>query len=419
MAKYAGTQKIRKKQLLQQNVLEAALSRMHYLFKSFDKIVVSFSGGKDSTVLLNLAHQVAKETGKLPLEVVFFDEEVISQQTHDYCARLQSNPDFYFRWICVPLKQRNACSFENPYWYCWDEQCKELWTRPKPQGCETQIPAYRMDSAETGVADAMESLYTAKDGKVCTLTGIRTEESLRRYRAVCRMKNDAYINSAGKGNDKNIFSAHPIYDWKSTDIWLAIRRFGWDYNASYDIFNLTNLNGKYLRQRVCPPFGEEPLRTLNLYQECFPEMFARMIKRVPGVGSAIRYANENLYGNNLKDKPQAMSWKEYLIVVLQNYNSEQTESITTHCNNAITLHYKKSILPLSDDTPDPISGLCWKALCKAALRGDFKSRMLEALDKDAHRSALAKGKSFPQVVDTYGTEQFKTTFYNKNPELRP
>lgn len=416
---YGGSQKIRKKEYTGQNVLQAALERIRYLFSNFDKVVVSFSAGKDSTVALNLAYIVAKETNRLPLEVVFFDEEVISQQTHDYCMRLYENPDFNFRWFCVPLKQRNACSFEHPYWYCWGEQDKHLWTRQIPSIAETSIPNYRIESAETGVADAMESLYTANDGKVCTITGIRTEESLRRYRAVCRMKNDAYINNAGKGIDKNIFSAHPIYDWKSTDIWLAIRRFAWDYNASYDIFNLTALNGKYLKQRVCPPFGEEPLRTLHLYQECFPEMFHKMLLRVPGVGSAIRYANENLYGNNLKSKPEGLIWKDFLLVILQNYNTEQSQEVTKHLNDAIKLHYKKSILELEQDTPDPISGLSWKMLCKAALRGDFKSRMLESLDKDALRSPLAKGKTFVEVIELYATEDFKTVFYRKNPELKP
>jgi len=53
------------------NVYDAAIKRFEYLFDNFDKVVVSFSGGKDSTVCLNLALEVAKKKNKLPLDVYF------------------------------------------------------------------------------------------------------------------------------------------------------------------------------------------------------------------------------------------------------------------------------------------------------------------------------------------------------------
>lgn len=39
---------------LRMNVYEAVQERFHYLFREFENIYVSFSGGKDSGVLLNL-----------------------------------------------------------------------------------------------------------------------------------------------------------------------------------------------------------------------------------------------------------------------------------------------------------------------------------------------------------------------------
>ena len=39
---------------LQKNVYELAQERLDIIFKQFDNICVSFSGGKDSGVLLNL-----------------------------------------------------------------------------------------------------------------------------------------------------------------------------------------------------------------------------------------------------------------------------------------------------------------------------------------------------------------------------
>ena len=58
-----------------QNVFDAALDRIRYLFDEFENVVVGYSGGKDSTIILNLALQVAKEKDRLPLPVLFIDQE--------------------------------------------------------------------------------------------------------------------------------------------------------------------------------------------------------------------------------------------------------------------------------------------------------------------------------------------------------
>ena len=42
------------KTYLDKNVYEAALERIAYCFQEFDNVLVSFSGGKDSGVMLNL-----------------------------------------------------------------------------------------------------------------------------------------------------------------------------------------------------------------------------------------------------------------------------------------------------------------------------------------------------------------------------
>ena len=66
------------------NVWEAALERTRHAFQLFDHLFVSFSGGKDSTCVLNVALTVARELDRLPLRVVFFDEECISYLTEEY-----------------------------------------------------------------------------------------------------------------------------------------------------------------------------------------------------------------------------------------------------------------------------------------------------------------------------------------------
>ena len=66
------------------NVFDEALKRINWLFDEFENIVVGCSGGKDSTVVLNLCLKVAEERNRLPLTVMFIDQEAEWQHTIDY-----------------------------------------------------------------------------------------------------------------------------------------------------------------------------------------------------------------------------------------------------------------------------------------------------------------------------------------------
>ena len=131
---------ILKKKEIETNVYQSALDRFRYLFDSFDKVVVSFSGGKDSTVCLNLALKVAREKNKLPLDVYFWDEEVIMPETVEYMMRVKNHPDVRLKWLCIPVKHRNGGSRRDPFWYPFDPNCKDKWVRQIPDFAITHIP---------------------------------------------------------------------------------------------------------------------------------------------------------------------------------------------------------------------------------------------------------------------------------------
>lgn len=105
-----------KKKPTTENVYELGLARIRRAYELFDHVAVSFSGGKDSTVCLHLALEVAKELKKLPLDVFFFDEEAIHPETIEYMRRVVQRDDVRLRWFCLPVKHRNACSRKSPWW---------------------------------------------------------------------------------------------------------------------------------------------------------------------------------------------------------------------------------------------------------------------------------------------------------------
>jgi len=374
---------IRKKEYLNKNVYEMSLERINYLYDRFDNIVVNFSGGKDSTAVLNLTIEVAKKRNKLPVKVVFFDEEAIHPPTIEYVKRVRERKDVDLEWYCLPVKHRNACSNEQPFWFCWNPDEKDLWIREMPEFAIKEHPKFKLGLSFQEFSDRM---HPVEMGTVCMLVGIRTQESLRRFRAICSKKNDNFITS--KADFKNTYKASPIYDWSSEDVWRAVSKFNWDYNKTYDVFNKTKLFGKYLTQRVCPPYGEEPLRGLWIYSQCFPEMWHKMLYRVKGVATAWRYGNTELYSVGLKNKPKGMTWREYLQVCLQSYNEPEKSTIQNSINLAIKQHYNKTNDKIEDEEPNVVSGCSWKFLCKIVIKGDFKGRTVQNM----MNNSLSKNK---------------------------
>jgi len=388
--------KVRSKDFQEQNVYEAAKERIRYLYQRFDHVVVSFSGGKDSTAVLNVTIEVARELGRLPVRTVFFDEEAIHPPTIEYVERTRQRPEVEMEWYCLEFKHRNACSNEEPFWYCWDSEKQDLWVRPIPENVITEHKHFKkgMSFQEFG-----PWLYDRSEGSVAMLTGIRTQESLRRYQVIAKKKEDHFV-AAKSDSGNNQYRCFPIYDWSSEDVWRGVANFGWDYNRTYDVFNQTSMFNNFLRQRVCPPFGEEPLRGLWVYAECFPEMWHKMLYRVPGVATAWRYANTELYSNSGK-KPDGITYREYLEIVIQSYDSEWQGVVRDNVNGYIQNHKKQTAMPIPEEEPHPITGVSWKWLTKVAIRGDFKGRQSNVLRAEAVKSRQKLGITQEEAEKIY------------------
>lgn len=393
---------ILKKKPGQGNVYEAALERTRYIYSMFDHVAVSFSGGKDSTAVLHIALQVAKETGRLPLHVFFFDEEAIHPPTIEYVDRIRQRDDISLDWYCLQAKHRNACSQASPWWHCWDDDCPDLWVRPMPEHGISSHPEFRKGMT---IPDISPRLFPSSLGQVCVLTGMRSQESIRRYRIVANKRNENFLQAHTENG--NVRKGHPIYDWDSNDVWRLVAHKALDYNRTYDILDKTGLYEDYLGQRVCPPFGEEPLRGLWIYAQCWPEMWHKMLARVPGVATAWRYANTALYSVAIDSPPMGLTWKQYAQVLADNFAGKEREHINESVSQSVKLHYSKSTLALNDEGPDPISGCDWKFLCKCIIRGDFKGRSRQSMDQNAAPTRKKMGINLRQAIELYGEPEFK------------
>jgi predicted phosphoadenosine phosphosulfate sulfurtransferase len=373
------------------DVLTATRERFALLFERFDRVVVSFSGGKDSTVCLNLALEAAHAAGKLPLEAHFWDEEAIHPQTIEYVERVRARPDVKLHWLCVPITHRNACSRQELYWKPWDPEKRALWCRPLPEGAISTF-----DGFEDGMTmpDAAPFVFSPEGGTVADIRGLRADESIRRLQAMTARMKENWIGGPRRGFNSPI---SPIYDWTTVDVWTAPRLFGWDYNRTYDLFNMAGV--PLSLQRVCPPFGEEPLANLPLYAVCWPELWEKMLARVHGARTAGRYAKTELYAYGGQSKPKGMTWREWAFRTLDLYPRHYRNIITANIQRVMEMHQGKTNRPIHDTDSDPLTGLSWKFLAMVVTRGDLKGRKVQMLNNRAIVERNKQGLEMHEVMD--------------------
>lgn len=388
--------KILRKRPVEADVYELAKERVRHAFRLADRVAVGFSGGKDSTAVLNVTLEVAAELRESrpelpPVLVHFYDEEVIIPLTADYVARIAARPDVALRWFCAPIKHRNGCSRKSPWWYPWDPRCPELWVREKP-ACALEVPG----GFGKQIPELNALIYPpAEFGQVAVLTGIRTQESFQRYISVALKEEDNYISREEFG--PNLLHVRPIYDWEVEDVWLGPAIRGWDYNRAYDTMEAFGLT--WTQQRVAPPYGEQPMQQLRMYAACFPELWDKMLQRVPGAATAARYARTELYGYRMEDLPPGVtSWRS----MVDRFLARQSPEVRLQTGRRILAEIKRHKLLTTDAIPEteghPSSGLHWRFLATLASRGDTKGRRMACVNLQNNPAWVEEKKKRDKAV---------------------
>lgn len=287
------------------NVYEATIKRLELIFREFDNISVSFSGGKDSGLLLNLCIKYIRDN-KLNkrISVLHLDYEAQYELTTNYVDEmLRDNWDILDVYrICVPFKVTTSTSMHQTYWRPWDEEKQDIWVRPLPENAFTKenFPFYNENMWDYDFQQRF-SLWLHernKAKKTAILVGIRTQESLHRWRAIHSDRNYKNYNGINWTKEvyENVYNAYPIFDWITEDVWTANAKFEFSYNKLYDLFYQAGLGIDQMR--VASPFLSEGQETLSLYRVIEPHTWGKLVSRVNGVNFT------GIYGGTT-----AMGWK--------------------------------------------------------------------------------------------------------------
>ena len=226
------------------NVYEVLQERLKLIFEEFDNIYISFSGGKDSGLLLNLVLDFRKKYyPEKKIGVFHQDFEAQYTVTTEYIERtferIKNEVEPY--WVCLPMATRTALSSYEMYWYPWDDTKEESWVRKMPRKKyvinlkNNPMTTYRYRMHQEDLAKQFGRWYRMSHGygKTVCLLGMRADESLQRYSGFLNKKYGYQGECWISRQFKEVWCASPLYDWSLEDVWHANYLFGYDYNHLY------------------------------------------------------------------------------------------------------------------------------------------------------------------------------------------
>lgn len=420
----------------EKNVLEATFERLEFIFDEFDSIYFSVSGGKDSSVMVQLANIVAEKKNKF-FDVLYIDLEAQYKATikHIYeLKKLSRIRNFYH--VALPLALRNAVSQLQPKWICWDEDVKHLWVRDMPEDAinihNNPFPFFRKgEEFEEFIIEFAIWYKEQFSGKVACGVGIRADESLNRWRTIASDRKETYKGMQWttllKHNQKpikDVYNFYPIYDWRTEDIWGAVAKLNLKFNNIYDLMYRNGLS--IHEQRLCQPYGDDQRNGLDQFKALEYETWEKVLNRVNGVNFGNIYARTSLLGNLKSEKPPHMTWQQYAVFLL--------ESIGLY-NRDLMLHYYEKIKKFIDwykkeegiditDIPDEADTklesqkkiISWRRIARAIERNDFYMKRLSfsqtKSDEEKLKKFISKYKNL-LAIDTETTDKHLKQFIER------
>lgn len=387
------------KKRLNKSVLQAAQERIAYCFDRFEKIYVSFSGGKDSTVMTHLVLEEAIKRGR-KVGVLFIDWECQFTMTIDHIRKVMELYKDHIQpfWISLPILTNNACSMFEPLWKSWDKDKKDLWVRSKEPGSishEMLLPFY-YDGMTFEEFVPLFGKWFSEGMDTCCFVGIRTQESLNRFRTLFREKPMYEGNRFSTNVVDNVWNFYPIYDWQTEDIWSYFGKTGKLYNKLYDRMHQAGLS--IHQMRIDEPFGDEARKGLWLYQVIEPQMWAKFVARMSGINSGALYCSErgNVLGNQKISLPPGHTWQSFTNLLLNSMPPKTGE----HYKNKIAVYlkwyrdrgYENGIPDQGDWKLEQMGKIpAWRQIAKTLLRNDYWCRNLGF--------GVTKSKAYTKYLD--------------------
>lgn len=370
-----------------ENVLEAAKARIRWLFDEFPQIVVNVSGGKDSTVVFHLALEAAREKGRLPLDVLFLDQEAEWDSTIEIIRQMMYHPDVNPRWFQMPFRLFNATSKTEHWLQCWDPEKEHLWVHAKDP-----ISIKENTYEEDRFAKLFDAILAKDygDAPACMIAGVRTEESPSRFMGLTYWPVWKGETWGAKRNPKlGHVTMHPLYDWSYIDIWKAIHEHGWPYSRVYD---QQYQRGIPVRQmRVSNVHHETAVQSLFYMAELEPDTWNRITSRLAGVDMAQKMGFEDYIPRELPF--MFFSWEQYRDYLLEKLIEDEDWR----------RRFRQWFQRIAEDVPEKDQVTAAKVGVRAILINDWEGITLHAFWQ-THARDRPNRRRMPSVPNQEGVD---------------
>ncbi|WP_277295900.1 DUF3440 domain-containing protein [Streptococcus hyointestinalis] len=341
------------------------MERIEFIFDNFDHVYLSFSGGKDSGVMLHLVLKYLKDNQlKRKITLMHLDYEAQYEATTEYVKRIEENYKDYLNvyHVCVPFKVHTCTSMYQDYWRPWEEDKRDIWVRDLPHNAMTKddFDFYSENQWDYDFQEKLSVWAHKKEqaDKTAVLVGIRAQESLNRWRTIVKERNSYYADKKySKKIADDVYNFYPIYDWTTEDIWTANAKFGFDYNKLYDLYYQAGLPIEAMR--VASPFISEGQETLKLYKVIEPHTWGKLVSRVNGVNFTGLYGGTTAMGWKKITKPDKMTWKQYMEFLLDTLPEDKKQNYLKKLKTSVKFWKEKGGV-LSDEIIEELDRLSIK-----------------------------------------------------------
>lgn len=389
---------------LEIDVLTAARQRIAWVFDTFPHVYVSGPSGKDSGVMLHLAAQEARRRGR-KVGVLYIDLEAQYKATIDYVREMLAlySDVIEPHWVALPLHMRNAVSMTEPYWICWDPEARNRWVRQPEPGSIVDPSHFGFFRAGMEFEEFIEEFgtwYGNGEATAC-LVGIRTDESLNRWRAIAKNRKSRFDGrawTAWKG--AAVYNIYPIYDWQTADLWTYVSREGLPYNRIYDLMHSAGLTPAQMR--ICQPYGDDQRKGLHLFHVLEPETWERVVVRVAGANAGALYCQEsgNIMGYRKAELPDGHTWETYADLLLSSLPAHERDHFEDKIAVFLKWYMTRGYPDGIPDEADPKEEAArrapsWRRIVKVILKND---RLCKGLSFGQQRSTATAHDNYKRIM---------------------
>lgn len=374
------------------DVITASKQRIKNVFSNGVPVYMSFSGGKDSLVLADLVYRLIQsgEINPSLLTVLFIDEEAIFdciEATVKTWRKKFLLAGAKFQWWCIEVKHfscLNELSSDETF-VCWDHRKQDVWVRQPPPFAIRNHPLLRPCD------DNYQSFLPRVTRDGIMMTGVRAAESIQRLQYM------AALNMGAKGIT-GTNTIYPIYDWKTSDVWLYLRDQHIPIPEVY--LQMYQVGVKKNQLRVSQFFSVDTVPVLVHMGEYDPGLMERVLRREPNAYLAVMYWDSEMFHRTTRKRREleGEDQKDYRALLKDMLLIRPNDFFTTPHKKDVAKQYRKLLLRM-DGMARPRD---YRKMYEGLIAGDPKLRTLRAIYQDISTAYAKYAKIFRKGGEANG-----------------